>query len=78
MPEVKTKVNDASVSSFLNKISDAQLRADCWTVVDIMQSAAKAAPKMWGSSIIGFGEYNFVYPNGREATWMVTGFAPRK
>lgn len=43
-----------------------------------MQSAAKAAPRMWGSSIIGFGEHNIVYAGGRQSTWMLIGFAPRK
>jgi hypothetical protein len=39
---------------------------------------ANAAPRMWGSSIIGFGEHNIVYAGGRESTWMMIGFAPRK
>ncbi len=33
---------------------------------------------MWGSSIIGFGEHTIKYAGGREAKWMLTGFAPRK
>jgi hypothetical protein len=78
MPEAKTKLNDASVSDFLNKIPDQQLRSDCHTLVNIMQSAANDAPRMWGSSIIGFGEHNIVYAGGRESTWMMIGFAPRK
>jgi hypothetical protein len=78
MPEAKTKLNDASVSDFLNKIPDQQLRSDCYTLVNIMQSAANDAPRMWGSSIIGFGEHNIVYAGGRESTWMMIGFAPRK
>jgi hypothetical protein len=78
MPEAKTKLNDASVSDFLNKIPDQQLRSDCHTLVKIMQSAANGAPRMWGSSIIGFGEHNIVYAGGRESTWMMIGFAPRK
>jgi hypothetical protein len=78
MPEPKTKLNDASVSGFLSKIADPRLREDCFMVVDIMQSAAKAEPRMWGSSIIGFGEHTIQYAGGREAKWMLTGFAPRK
>lgn len=78
MAEAKTKLNDASVSDFLNKIADQQLRADCFAIVEIMQSAAKATPRMWGTSIIGFGEHNIVYSGGREAAWMLIGFSPRK
>jgi hypothetical protein len=78
MAEAKTKLNDASVSDFLNKIPDEQLRADCYAIVDIMQSAVKAEPRMWGSAIIGFGECMIQYAGGREAAWMMIGFSPRK
>ena len=74
----KTTLNNASVSDFLNKIPEQQLRKDCFDIVDMMQSAAKAEPRMWGSSIIGFGEHTVQYAGGREAQWMVTGFSPRK
>ena len=43
-----------------------------------MKSATEAEPRMWGSAIIGFGEYTMTYPNGREIPWMVIGFSPRK
>jgi len=78
MAEMKTKVNDTAVSDFLNKIADPQVRQDCHTVVDIMKSAAGAEPRMWGSAIIGFGEYTMTYPDGRSVPWMVVGFSPRK
>jgi hypothetical protein len=35
-------------------------------------------PRMWGSSIVGFGQYHFKYPSGREGDWFRTGFSPRK
>ncbi len=78
MAEMKTKLNDTSVSDFLNKITDQQLREDCDAIVDIMKSAADAEPRMWGSAIIGFGEYTMTYPSGRAIPWMVIGFSPRK
>lgn len=78
MAELKTKPNDASVAQFLNKISDETLRKDCRTLVQIMQQVTKAKPKMWGSSIVGFGSYHYRYASGREADWLLTGFAPRK
>jgi hypothetical protein len=78
MPEPKTKVNDASVDTFLRTVQDAQIQKDCRTIVDIMQAATKAPPKMWGSSIVGFGTHTIVYAGGREADWMMIGFAPRK
>jgi hypothetical protein len=78
MAELKTKVNEASVADFLSAIPDAQAREDCRTITGIMQTATKAKPKMWGPSIVGFGEHRVVYAGGREADWMMMGFSPRK
>ena len=78
MAELKTKVNNASVSKFINTIKDEQIRADCFQIVDIMQNASKAEPKMWGTSIVGFGNYRYKYASGREGDWFLTGFSPRK
>jgi len=78
MAELKTKVNKASVADFLNALKDAQVRDDCWTVAKIMEAATKAKPEMWGPAIVGFGRRTMVYPSGKTAEWMVTGFSPRK
>lgn len=78
MAELKTKLTQASVDDFLNAIRDAQVRQDCWAIVDIMQEATQSKPQMWGASIVGFGSYHYKYASGREADWMLTGFAPRK
>lgn len=77
MAELKTKVNDASVDEFLSTVEDEGIRADCHAIVDLMRIATKAEPKMWGSSIIGFGSYHYKYASGREADWMLIGFSPR-
>jgi hypothetical protein len=78
MAELKTKLNDASVEDFLNTIEDGQKREDCFEVLKIMKQAAKAEPKMWGTSIVGFGSYHYKGASGREGDWMLTGFSPRK
>ncbi len=78
MAELKTKPNDASVERFLNKIADKKKRADCFILLQMMQQATKAKPKMWGSAIIGFGSYHYKYSSGREGDWFLTGFSPRK
>jgi hypothetical protein len=76
--ELKTKRNDHSVEAFLNGIADEQKRRDAFVVLALMQKVTKAEPKMWGSSIVGFGSYHFKYESGREGDWFVTGFSPRK
>jgi len=78
MAELKTKLNDASVEDFLNTIEDDQKRRDCFEIMKIMKQAAKAEPKMWGSSIVGFGSYHYKGASGREGDWLLTGFSPRK
>ena len=76
--ELKTKLNNASVPKFLSKVKDPQRRKDCQAVLKIMKAATKSPPKMWGTSIVGFGSYHYVGKSGREGDWMLTGFSPRK
>jgi hypothetical protein len=78
MAELKTKRTDASVTDYLNKIENDQVRQDCWAILEIMQDATKAKPLMWGDSIVGFGTYHYVYASGREGDWPLIGFSPRK
>ena len=76
--ELKTKVNAASVEGFLNSVTDEQKREDCFEILKIMKQVTKEAPKMWGSSIVGFGSYHYKGASGREGDWLLTGFSPRK
>ena len=76
--DLKTKKTQASVSKFIDSIADEKRREDCRRVLDIMKRATNAEPKMWGSSVVGFGDYHYKYESGRENDWFVTGFSPRK
>src|SRR6185503_8457730 len=76
--ELKTKVNDASVTTFLNSVTDEQKRNDGFEILKLMQQVTKEEPKMWGSSIVGFGSYHYKGKSGREGDWMLVGFSPRK
>lgn len=76
--EPKTKLNQASVTKFLNSIDDAKRREDSFAVLEIMQAITKQEAKMWGTAIVGFGTYHYVYASGREGDWMQVGFSPRK
>jgi hypothetical protein len=77
MAELKTKLNDASVTEFLNGIEDEEKRADSFEILKLMKQVTKEEPKMWGSSIIGFGNVHYKYDSGREGDWFLTGFSPR-
>jgi hypothetical protein len=77
--EIKTKETSASVNDFLNSIPDEQKRSDSFAIVEMMKNATGAEPKMWGSSLIGFGNLRYKSPaTGREVDWFVIGFSPRK
>ncbi|MFN8435403.1 MAG: DUF1801 domain-containing protein [Anaerolineales bacterium] len=76
--ELKTKKNEASVEDFIETVQDEQVRTDCLEIAKMMEQATKAKGKMWGSSIVGFGEQHLVYESGRELDWMKIGFSPRK
>jgi hypothetical protein len=76
--ELKTKKNKASVGAFIDGIDDDQKRQDSKAIVKMMKAATGDAGKMWGSSIVGFGEYTYKYASGREGEWMAVGFSPRK
>ncbi len=78
MAELKTKKTDLSVDDFIKKIPEAQKRKDVFTILELMEKATKAKAKMWGSSIIGFGDRHLKYESGRELDWFIMGFSPRK
>ena len=75
MAEVKTKKNDASVEKFINSIADEQKRKDGFAILEMMKEASKLEPKMWGSSIIGFGEVHYKYESGHEGDICMIGFS---
>jgi len=78
MAELKTKPTDDDVDAFLASIGDEQKLADSLVLRDLMEEVSGAPAKMWGSSIIGFDTYHYIYKSGREGDWMVAGFSPRK
>jgi hypothetical protein len=78
MAELKTKKTTASVEEFILTVEDETRRDDCFTVLNLMKSITKSEPAMWGSSIVGFGTYHYIYASGQEGDWPMVGFSPRK
>lgn len=78
MAELKTKVNDASVSEFINNIENPQRKKDSIIVNKLFKKITGSQPKMWGSSIVGYGTFPYKRKDGTEYEWMTTGFSPRK
>ena len=76
--KLKTAENKASVSAFINSIEDTERRKDAKTILALMKKITKKQPKMWGTSIIGFGKYEYKRSNGDYGEFMATGFSPRQ
>ncbi len=78
MAERKTQPNDADVDTFLASVENERRRRDAFTMKDLMTRISGTEPRMWGSSIVGFGEYHYTSGSGTRAVWMKIGFSPRK
>ncbi len=78
MAELKTKKTNASVAGFVAKIRDSQRRDECRQLIKLMKSVSGKTPRMWGASIVGFGDYHYEYQSGRSGDWFLMGFSPRK
>ena len=76
---IKTTESEANVEDFITGVAEEQKRIDCKTLIRLMQKATGNKPKMWGGSIIGFGNKRYKSPaSGREVDWFIIGFSPRK
>lgn len=78
MSDPKTRPNDVDPRTYIAAIEHDRRRSEAMTVLELMEEITGEPPVMWGESIIGFGSYRMKYADGREADWMLTGFAPRK
>lgn len=80
MAEIKTQKTDADVSEFINTFADTeQKRRDSFELVKLMQDFTGFEPKMWGPSIIGFGQYHYKSErSSQQGDWPLVGFSPRK
>jgi hypothetical protein len=76
--ELKTQKNEGDVQAFLAELEDEQKRQDSQAIVALMQAVSGLEPRMWGESIVGFGDYHYKYATGREGDTFQVGFSPRK
>jgi hypothetical protein len=78
MAEPKTKPTNQSVDKYLKTIPDAVKREDSIQVTAMMTEITGHKPKIWGTSIVGFGSRRYKYASGQEGDWPVVAFSPRK
>ena len=79
MSEIKTVVNDASVEDFINSVEGDVKKADAFTLLDIYKEITGQPAKMWGTAMIGFGQYHYKSErSSQEGDWPLDAFSPRK
>ncbi len=79
LAEIKTKQTSQSVEGFINTVKEDQKRTDSFVLLELMKKESGEDAKMWGTSIIGFGNKRYKSPtSGREVDWFLIGFSPRK
>lgn len=78
MTQNKTVQTGASVDDFIASIEHPTRRQDALALVDLFSKTTEFSPKMWGDSIVGFGQYHYRYASGREGDFLATGLSPRK
>lgn len=77
MAKNKTTETGDSVTSFVSAIADVKKRKDFSAIIDMLTKHTGLEPKMWGTSIVGFGSYHYKYESGREGDAPLTGLASR-
>jgi hypothetical protein len=75
--KTKTVATEQDPIAFIDKVPSAAKRKDSHELLAMMRDITGAPPKMWGPSIVGFGQYHYKYDSGREGDICLTGFSPR-
>jgi hypothetical protein len=76
--EAKTKPTALSVLVYLDGIEDESRRSDCKELASLMERVTGCTPRMWGTSIVGFDSYHYIYASGHEGDACMVGFSSRK
>lgn len=74
----KTTQTEESVDAFVDGVEDEERRRDCRALLALLRDVTGEEPRMWGSSMVGFGTYHYRYDSGREGDSFLAGFSPRK
>ena len=77
MARNKTYATAQNVAAFIDAVAKPQRRADAWALDALFRSVTGFKPRMWGPTIIGYGQYHYRYDSGREGDFLATGFSPR-
>lgn len=77
MSKNKTTLSPVNPDDFIRTINDVTKRADCFQLIELLKQQTGLEPKLWGSSIVGFGNYHYKYESGHEGESPLISFSPR-
>lgn len=78
MAQNKTQGTEVDPQDFIRNVDPQRRREDAQVLLDLFAEVSGYKPRMWGPSIVGFGQYHYTYESGREGDMCATGFSPRK
>ena len=79
MGELKTLENDRSATDFIDAVPEETKRKDSYVLLDMYKRVTGLEPRMWGTSIIGYGKYHYKSErSSQEGDWPLAAFSPRK
>ena len=78
MSSNSTVVTDRSVEDFIAQVPHPGRREDALVLDRLFRRWTGYQPRLWGTSLIGYGMYHYRYDSGREGDFLATGFSPRK
>jgi len=74
----KTQITATDPVDFIAAVEHPTRRADAEALDRLFRKVTGFRPRMWGPTIIGYGQYRYRYDSGREGDFLATGFSPRK
>lgn len=79
MAKNKTTYTGANVEDFIYSFAETKQKvADSMTLLTLFEELTGEKAKMWGPSIVGFGNYHYEYASGHSGDAPILGFSPRK
>jgi hypothetical protein len=78
MAEIKTKPTETAVTDYLAGVEPPAKSEDGKILDTLFRKVTGEAPRMWGPTIVGYGEYHYQYASGHEGDMCRVGFSPRK
>lgn len=73
-----TTPHDGDVEAYLASVTDERRRSDALAALALLREVTGEEPRLWGTSIVGFGHQPYRTADGKDRDWFAVGLAPRK